>query len=117
MLNLQSFLCLSKNVIYFYADDHIKMKETIAFHILVTGLVQGVGFRAFVYRLARNYGLTGWVRNTDHHVEIFVQGSPELVGEFISDLKENPPSASIVDEILSTPAEITVEKEFRIIYS
>jgi hydrogenase maturation protein HypF len=38
--------------------------------VRVRGIVQGVGFRPFVYQLAARHGLTGWVRNTDARVEI-----------------------------------------------
>ncbi|EKE17284.1 MAG: hypothetical protein ACD_10C00529G0004, partial [uncultured bacterium] len=46
-------------------------------HIRVTGVVQGVGFRPFVWRLAQQLGLTGWVRNDAQGVEILVQRSEE----------------------------------------
>ena len=45
-----------------------------ASHLTVTGVVQGVGFRPFVDRLARRYALAGWVRNTAGAVEIHVEG-------------------------------------------
>jgi len=41
----------------------------------VTGRVQGVGFRPFVSRIAKEYGLSGWVRNRSGQVEIQVEGS------------------------------------------
>ena len=43
----------------------------------ITGMVQGVGFRPFVYGLATRLALTGWVRNTSAGVDIEVTGSPE----------------------------------------
>jgi hydrogenase maturation protein HypF len=64
--------------------------------ISVRGVVQGVGFRPFVYRLAHQYQLTGWVRNTSGNVEIEVEGSGEAVDNFLSDLEaEAPPMARI----------------------
>ncbi|MDE3127066.1 MAG: acylphosphatase, partial [Gemmatimonadota bacterium] len=42
----------------------------------VSGVVQGVGFRPFVHRLAARHGLRGWVRNTTGDVEIAVAGEP-----------------------------------------
>jgi acylphosphatase len=47
-----------------------------ASHVTVTGVVQGVGFRPFVDRLARRHALAGWVRNTAGSVEIEVEGAP-----------------------------------------
>jgi hydrogenase maturation protein HypF len=64
--------------------------------ISVRGVVQGVGFRPFIYRLARGHNLKGWVRNTSGNVEIEVEGDGETVDSFLSDLKtEAPPMASI----------------------
>ena len=51
-------------------------------HILVGGQVQGVGFRPFVYRLADEFNLTGWVVNDNRGVTIGVQGTPEAVEQF-----------------------------------
>ena len=65
-----------------------------SYKLLVTGQVQGVGFRPFVYRLAQNLGLAGWVRNTAGHVEIFVQGKPDRLREFTCRLiTQAPPLA------------------------
>jgi len=62
----------------------------------VRGVVQGVGFRPFVYRLAYSYNLVGWVRNTSGSVEIEVEGAEKSVDGFISALEtEAPPMASI----------------------
>jgi hydrogenase maturation protein HypF len=65
----------------------------------VTGLVQGVGFRPFVYRTAMSYGLRGWVRNTNKCVEILLQGDEEAVRRLLNDIREHPPRASRVEEI------------------
>jgi hydrogenase maturation protein HypF len=62
----------------------------------VRGVVQGVGFRPFVYRLAQEHNLKGWVRNTSGSVEIEVEGDEETVDSFVRDLKtEAPPMARI----------------------
>lgn len=64
--------------------------------IKVTGAVQGVGFRPFVYRLATSLSLAGWVRNSLQGVEIEVEGKEERVREFLSRLvDEAPPAARI----------------------
>ena len=44
---------------------------------VLSGIVQGVGFRPFVYRLAHRYGLRGWVRNCTGRVEVVAGGPPE----------------------------------------
>lgn len=64
--------------------------------IEIRGVVQGVGFRPFVYALARQLSLTGWVRNTSGGVELEVDGSPSDLQEFIARLRlEAPPLAHI----------------------
>ncbi|WP_298595795.1 carbamoyltransferase HypF [Zoogloea sp.] len=68
----------------------------VARRLRVRGVVQGVGFRPFVYRYARSLGLAGWVRNDGGGVEIEVQGSEPLVEAFTRGLvAEAPPLARI----------------------
>ena len=63
---------------------------------LVEGIVQGVGFRPFVYRTAAELGLTGWVANANGHVEGEVAGPPHLIEEFAVRLRaEAPPLARV----------------------
>ncbi|MHB9159230.1 MAG: carbamoyltransferase HypF, partial [Thiobacillus sp.] len=68
------------------------MPEQVAQFITIGGRVQGVGFRPFVYRLAHQHQITGWVRNVDGAVEIHAEGAPRQLRDF-SDalLKEAPP--------------------------
>jgi hydrogenase maturation protein HypF len=64
--------------------------------IHVRGVVQGVGFRPFVYRLARANSLSGWVLNNDCGVEIHVEGEDDELDLFVRQLKtEFPPAAKI----------------------
>jgi len=64
--------------------------------VRVLGVVQGVGFRPFIYRLAQRYNLTGWVRNTSGSVEIEVEGGEEALDRFLTALgTEAPPMAGI----------------------
>jgi hydrogenase maturation protein HypF len=67
--------------------------------IKISGIVQGVGFRPFVYRIAVKNGLVGYVRNRgDAIVEIFVEGKKTNIRQFLKDLKdEKPPLARIYD--------------------
>jgi hydrogenase maturation protein HypF len=65
--------------------------------VSVRGVVQGVGFRPFVYRLAHDYGLAGWVLNHSGGVEIEVEGREEALDGFLQALTEQaPPLARIV---------------------
>ncbi len=67
--------------------------------IRVRGVVQGVGFRPFVYRLARANTLAGWVLNGEEGVEIFLEGAEEGLLAFVRHLKTQPPPASSITEI------------------
>jgi len=67
--------------------------------ISVTGIVQGVGFRPFIYRLAAHHGLVGFVRNLgDAGVEIVVEGERQTIENFTSAIRaEHPPLARVED--------------------
>ena len=65
-------------------------------HLLITGRVQGVGFRFYTQRKARELGLTGWVRNCrDGSVEAVIQGTAEAVETLIAWARRGPPSAVV----------------------
>lgn len=70
-----------------------------ALDIQVKGIVQGVGFRPFVYRLAKKYQLNGWVLNAVEGVFIHAEGEANLLDKFVTELHMNPPSAAKVKEI------------------
>lgn len=66
--------------------------------IIISGFVQGVGFRYFIKQKADELGLTGWVRNTeDGNVEALFQGEDEKVQEAVAACKEGPPFAKVED--------------------
>ncbi len=67
--------------------------------LYIEGVVQGVGFRPFVYRLATQLGLTGWVRNTSQDVRIEVEGPHQSVQQFIHSLRTAAPSLSRIHHI------------------
>ncbi len=70
------------------------MNNVLARHIIITGRVQGVGFRPFVSRLAHEFGLTGWVRNRGGQVEIHVEGDGSALAAFnCALLNRTPPLA------------------------
>jgi hydrogenase maturation protein HypF len=72
--------------------------------ISVTGIVQGVGFRPFVYHAAVQNGLAGYVRNRgDAGVEILLEGEEPKIQDFLRDLKERKPSLAQIHDIIKTP--------------
>lgn len=68
-------------------------------HVHITGIVQGVGFRPFVYGLATRLGLQGWVRNTSAGVDIAANGSADRLQAFIQALREEAPPLARIDDI------------------
>lgn len=68
--------------------------------IKVKGIVQGVGFRPFVYHLAVENGLTGWVLNSSSGVEIQVTGPQAKLDDFAHQLTQNPPPLAKIESIL-----------------
>jgi len=73
--------------------------NTIAYTITVSGLVQGVGFRPFVYRLAGKYGLNGWVMNRTNGLIMKIEGPLSSIPGFLEELQNNPPAVSEIEEI------------------
>jgi hydrogenase maturation protein HypF len=85
--------------------------------IRVRGVVQGVGFRPFVYRLACANTLNGWVLNAEEGVEIHLEGAETGLEAFVHDLKAQPPPAASIAEIDVLPAEPEGLHEFTIRHS
>ncbi len=86
-------------------------------HLLISGRVQGVGYRATFAQLAVRLGLHGWVRNRqDGSVEACVQGSIEAIDAVVDWAKRGPPAARVHDVIV-TPAQDAAEdfSSFRIL--
>ncbi|HUY83621.1 MAG TPA: acylphosphatase, partial [Steroidobacteraceae bacterium] len=73
--------------------------------IRVRGVVQGVGFRPFVWRLARELELRGWVRNDSLGVEIAAEGAVSDLRELAMRLGRDAPPRARVDEVVSEIAD------------
>ena len=71
--------------------------------VLVCGIVQGVGFRPFLHRLAARLGLAGWARNTPAGVELEVEGPPDAVAAFVQTLRTEPPPLAVVEQVQVQP--------------
>lgn len=85
--------------------------------IEVAGIVQGVGFRPYVYRLATQRRLSGHIVNTAAGVTIEVQGEPEPVGEFLSDLPRQAPLLAYITDVHAIEVACNDDREFRILAS
>ena len=90
--------------------EHLECRQ-----ISVRGVVQGVGFRPFVYRLAHDYELTGWVLNHSGGVEIEVEGTAKALDKFVHGLTaQAPPLARIISvEVTTAPASGSTRFEIR----
>ncbi len=86
-------------------------------NIIVKGLVQGVGFRPFVFRIATRDNLSGWVRNTNENVMIQVTGDQKNLDTFLYSLKVERPAAAIIEEISTEEIKTTSSRDFRILNS
>jgi hydrogenase maturation protein HypF len=74
--------------------------------------VQGVGFRPFVYRLATDLGLAGWVRNDERGVELEVEGEQRAVSDFIAQLSAQAPPLARVERVRAEPRPVQGEHSF-----
>ncbi|HEY3378376.1 MAG TPA: carbamoyltransferase HypF [Armatimonadota bacterium] len=82
--------------------------------IAVSGTVQGVGFRPFIYQLARTHGLAGWVCNTGDGVRIEVEGSEDALGHFFESIARDAPVLARVGEVQREALPVQGESGFRI---
>jgi hydrogenase maturation protein HypF len=88
--------------------------SVVARAIEVRGVVQGVGFRPFVWRLAARHALAGWVRNTGGVVEIHAEGSPASLDRFCRQLRTDAPTLAVVDEVRWSTAVVVGSRSFEV---
>ena len=82
--------------------------------LTIRGVVQGIGFRPFVYRLAHQHELGGWISNTTQGAVLEVEGEASALSSFLSALKSQAPSVAQIQEIESTPIPDEGEQDFTI---
>lgn len=85
--------------------------------IAIQGAVQGIGFRPFVYNLALNLGVTGWVINSPQGVMIEAEGAPDILEIFDTRLHNELPPNACIDEYLSQPITPVNDTSFEIRHS
>jgi len=84
---------------------------------LFSGIVQGVGFRPFIYRMAVKNSLTGWVQNRPEGVTVEVEGNPEALATFLACVKNELPPLAHITKLESSEIEIQNDNVFQIISS
>ena len=85
--------------------------------IHISGIVQGVGFRPFVYNLASGLQLAGWVRNTSAGVDIAVDGTQAALDAFVKALRNEAPPLSRIDDFVASFGEPGGFTGFEILHS
>ncbi|MEJ2202446.1 MAG: acylphosphatase, partial [Desulfuromonadaceae bacterium] len=85
--------------------------------IRIEGIVQGVGFRPFVYQLALSCGISGWVRNDSRGVLIEAEGSEAALTCFLRDLRQQHPPLASISRFESSDRPCLGETDFAIIAS
>ncbi len=93
------------------------MKNQTGLRIHITGVVQGVGFRPFVYGLATRFALNGWVRNTSAGVDIEVDGDTNTLDAFARALRDEAPPLSRIDDFTVTSVPANGFRSFDIVLS
>lgn len=88
-----------------------------AVRIAVRGVVQGVGFRPFVARLAHKLAVRGWVRNGTDGVRIHAEGAPDALRALLEALPRDAPPGAVIASIAEEPAEAAGHDAFEIIPS
>ncbi len=88
-----------------------------ALDINVKGIVQGVGFRPFVYRLAKHYLIKGWVLNAVDGVFIHAEGEGDLLDQFVMEISDNAPVAARVERITMKEVPLLGCTDFEIRFS
>lgn len=86
-------------------------------HFLIEGIVQGVGFRPFVHRLAARLSLNGWARNTAAGLELELEGSADALDTFQRALRTDPPPLAVIEGIHTEDMPATGETGFAILPS
>lgn len=85
-------------------------------HVFISGQVQGIGFRGFVRRKAKQIGIKGWVKNLeDGRVEAVFEGKDRKVKEVLEECRKGPPF-SVVDKIEIVKEKVQGERGFEIKY-
>ncbi|MFC1489344.1 acylphosphatase [Thermodesulfobacteriota bacterium] len=93
------------------------MKKIIAKQLKISGIVQGVGFRPFVYQLAAQHKIKGEVANTSSGVVIHIEGAPEHIDLFCMDLSQKSPPLAHITDVSIQPESVKDFNDFSIIES
>ena len=94
---------------------HLEALMQVRKEIQVSGIVQGVGFRPYVFRLATDRNLGGNISNTSAGVTIEIQGPPELVEDFVSRLPQEAPALAQITHVAVRETSVPADRGFEIV--
>lgn len=100
--------------LFILAIDHMIMPQ---FKVTITGVIQGVGFRPFVYRIAKKNRITGYIKNAGNSVELLVDGHEQDIDDFLKTVSTDPPKLSKITNIFSVPCSEKGFDDFHILKS
>ncbi|WP_330202700.1 carbamoyltransferase HypF [Cyanobacterium sp. Dongsha4] len=82
------------------------------YEIKISGLVQGIGFRPFIYQLAHKLNINGWINNSSEGVTIHIECSPETLNLFIAKIHQEKPKQSYIENLVINPLNFVGYKSF-----
>jgi hydrogenase maturation protein HypF len=82
------------------------------YSVSIKGIVQGVGFRPFVYRLAKSFSVKGYVKNTSEGVYAEIEGEEEALSSFLQMLKDEPPVLARIDDVQVNEIKVVGDTDF-----
>lgn len=88
-----------------------------ALQLRIAGVVQGVGFRPFIYRIATRHHLAGWVRNNAGEVHVTVEGHGPELDQFLTSLRHDSPPLAVIDTVECIPTGLAGFDQFAILPS
>ena len=89
----------------------------VGFKVTISGTVQGVGFRPFVYRTAKKNNINGYIKNSGNSVELSINGDKKNIDQFLYELNTNKPPLSRINSINIKPGDAEQYSDFRIVKS
>lgn len=92
----------------------IASKKKISLELKVKGIVQGVGFRPFIYHLALKHHIKGWVRNESDGVLLVIEGTADNIDAFYQGLAQDPPPLARINSIGQRSVAVRGYKQFTI---
>lgn len=88
--------------------------EKVSYLIEIYGVVQGIGFRPYIYKKAKEYNISGWVNNCDSSVLIDLEGEKESVKNFLIDVVKKPPDLANIKKVKASRKNTSEYNDFSI---